>query len=79
MDETTTDIICIKCKKDDSDAPNEIVLCDTCGIGMQSTCLHALFSVIHVMNVAWLMDDDNTLDFWIILLAVTPLSHHLQQ
>ncbi len=33
MDETTTDIICIKCKKDDSDSPNEIVLCDTCGIG----------------------------------------------
>lgn len=33
MDETTTDIICIKCKKDDSDKPNEIVLCDTCGIG----------------------------------------------
>ena len=33
MDETTTDIICIKCKRDDSDTPNEIVLCDRCGIG----------------------------------------------
>ena len=33
VDETTTDIICIKCKKDDSDTPNEIVLCDRCGIG----------------------------------------------
>lgn len=33
VDETTTDIICIKCKRDDSDTPNEIVLCDTCGIG----------------------------------------------
>ena len=33
VDETTTDIICIKCKKDDSDSPNEIVLCDLCGIG----------------------------------------------
>lgn len=33
VDETTTDIICIKCKKDDSDSPNEIVLCDRCGIG----------------------------------------------
>ena len=33
MDETTTDIICIKCKKDDSETPNEIVLCDSCGIG----------------------------------------------
>ncbi len=33
VDETTTDIICIKCKKDDSDSPNEIVLCDKCGIG----------------------------------------------
>ena len=28
VDETTTDIICIKCKKDNSDSPNEIVLCD---------------------------------------------------
>ena len=35
VDETTTDIICIKCKKDDSDAPNEIVLCDNCCIGKQ--------------------------------------------
>ena len=33
VDETTTDIICIKCKKDDSEFPNEIVLCDSCGIG----------------------------------------------
>ena len=33
VDETTTDIICIKCKRDDSDTPNEIVLCDRCGIG----------------------------------------------
>lgn len=33
VDETTTDIICIKCKKDNSDSPNEIVLCDMCGIG----------------------------------------------
>lgn len=33
VDETTTDIICIKCKKDDSNTPNEIVLCDACGIG----------------------------------------------
>lgn len=33
VDETTTDIICIKCKRDDSDSPNEIVLCDKCGIG----------------------------------------------
>ena len=36
VDETTTDIICIKCKRDDSDAPNEIVLCDTCGIGLST-------------------------------------------
>lgn len=35
VDETTTDIICIKCKRDDSDTPNEIVLCDRCGIGEQ--------------------------------------------
>lgn len=33
VDETTTDIICIKCKKDESEHPNEIVLCDKCGIG----------------------------------------------
>ena len=34
VDETTTDIICIKCKRDNSESPNEIVLCDKCGIGM---------------------------------------------
>lgn len=38
VDETTTDIICIKCKKDNSDPRNEIVLCDMCGIG-ESTAL----------------------------------------
>jgi hypothetical protein len=38
VDETTTDIICIKCKRDDSDTPNEIVLCDRCGIGYHQKC-----------------------------------------
>ena len=40
VDETTTDIICIKCKRDDSDTPNEIVLCDRCGIGELPTLTH---------------------------------------
>lgn len=40
VDETTTDIICIKCKKDNSDSPNEIVLCDMCGIG-EYICPHS--------------------------------------
>ena len=38
VDETTTDIICIKCKRDESDYPNEIVLCDKCGIGFHQRC-----------------------------------------
>lgn len=38
VDETTTDIICIKCKRDDSESPNEIVLCDSCGIGFHQKC-----------------------------------------
>ena len=45
VDETTTDIICIKCKRDDSDSPNEIVLCDTCGIGKM--CLRATRAHMH--------------------------------
>ena len=45
VDETTTDIICIKCKKDDSESPNEIVLCDSCGIG-QPLCV-GILSVLH--------------------------------
>lgn len=43
VDETTTDIICIKCKKDESEHPNEIVLCDKCGIG--NTDKNVLFGV----------------------------------
>jgi len=33
VNETTTDIICVKCKQDSSDKGNEIVLCDQCGYG----------------------------------------------
>ena len=33
VNETTTDIICVKCKQDCSDKGNEIVLCDQCGYG----------------------------------------------
>ena len=36
VNETTTDIICVKCKQDSSDKGNEIVLCDQCGYGKYS-------------------------------------------
>ena len=49
VDETTTDIICIRCKKDDSDKPNEIVLCDTCGIGKR-VCILLCGCSILIMN-----------------------------
>ena len=31
--ETTTEIVCIVCKGEASEAPDEIVLCDKCGVG----------------------------------------------
>lgn len=33
--ETTAEIVCIVCKDGASARPNEIVLCDKCGVGMQ--------------------------------------------
>ena len=33
VNETTTEIVCIVCKGESSEAPNEIVLCDKCAVG----------------------------------------------
>ena len=54
VDETTTDIICIKCKKDDSELRNEIVLCDSCGIGERVSAFEVfvgveLYACLHVL------------------------------
>lgn len=43
VNETTTDIICVKCKQDCSDKGNEIVLCDQCGYGM---CQLQVYNII---------------------------------
>eukprot|EP00118_Oscarella_pearsei_P024198 m.301461 g.301461 ORF g.301461 m.301461 type:complete len:1063 (+) comp40810_c0_seq13:289-3477(+) len=36
--ETTTEIVCIVCKGEVSEAPDEIVLCDKCGVGYHQHC-----------------------------------------
>lgn len=33
VNEETSDIICIICKKDRTDSDNDIVLCDSCNVG----------------------------------------------
>lgn len=38
MTETTAEIVCIICKDGRSARPNEIVLCDKCGIGKSKYC-----------------------------------------
>ncbi|XP_047137138.1 uncharacterized protein LOC101234493 isoform X1 [Hydra vulgaris] len=38
VNETTSEIICIVCKKDNPDSEDEIVLCDKCSIGFHQNC-----------------------------------------
>ncbi|XP_062507084.1 mucin-2-like isoform X2 [Corticium candelabrum] len=38
VNETTTEIVCIVCKGESSEAPNEIVLCDKCAVGYHQLC-----------------------------------------
>ena len=47
VNETTTDIICVKCKQDCSDKGNEIVLCDQCGYGGYNIILE-LYNIIYI-------------------------------
>ena len=42
--ETTAEIVCIICKDGRSSRPNEIVLCDKCGIGRLKTSVRRLYS-----------------------------------
>ncbi|XP_065890992.1 uncharacterized protein, partial [Dysidea avara] len=53
VNETTTDIICVKCKQDSSDKGNEIVLCDQCGYGYHQKCHE-----VRITQQA--LDDDST-------------------
>ena len=47
VNETTSDIICVKCKQDYSDKGNEIVLCDQCGYGKYCTMRTIIIAIMN--------------------------------